>query len=131
MKYQGYCSDLSHLVGKWIEIPKGTQITNSLKGVHEAEKTYKVKVAMVMPGTTIQIGCLKDDGTPIYFGIRQRDLEMYAERLGVDDIRTLAYEKRSPDNNLIELYVDIDNPKVSWHGAHGYWSDADINDVTF
>lgn len=144
MKYQGYCENLPELRGRTVRIPKGTVIDSIRVGRYKARKSYNVTVRSVLPGISVRIGRLDRDGNPVYSGHTETDLLGYCSKAGIEptdgsqtavnqaieQLYARAYTKPSNLNgNLTELWLDVENPSVSWAGSGGYWCDADINDV--
>lgn len=133
---RGYCEEARNLLGKKARIPKGTPYYKC--GQKETRgKESTVKIVSVLPGLSIRVGWVNPDGTPYYSGHAEWQLRMYGNMLGIDTsdgfegrLYALAYQKPSSLNpDVIELWVDIRDPRISWVGSGGFWCDANVNDV--
>lgn len=143
LTYRGYVRELHINNGDTIIIAKGIHLgtTHPQKRLRSrlARKTYKVAVNHTLPGKSITVGYVYDDG-PQWSGQTESDLIYYCQALGIPTLGQRRAAIRELYSRAIEmddgyghgnkvLKVAIQNPQVCWAGSGGYWVWADINDV--
>ena len=109
--------------GQELTIPKGTIYQHRGK-LHETRRAHKVKVQSVLGGMSYCVGHRYNDGDVRFSYSNRRDRDNIKAAYGTDVLAQLWPLMTIRENSL---FLPISNPEVTWAGAGGYWSDADIN----
>ncbi len=125
MKYEGYYTDseLPIKPGTKVRLKKGTMLNSmhpSKDGPYECGRTMTIEIDHVLNGIS----------KPAYMLLYERN------RHGADSplLGNIDWDEvgRTYHENTAESYkkmFPVQNPRVVWAGAGGYWVEADINDV--
>jgi hypothetical protein len=124
--YRGFhnVSELPIKQGQTLTLPKGT-IYRHRGELREVKRATTIKVHSLQSGRSLCVGRIYKDGEVHFSFMSRNDPELIKKVYGhaiMEDLWPLMTV-----NEYGSVFLPVSNPEVTWAGAGGYWSDADIN----